>query len=117
MSSTAEQPAAPLTARASGPLRGRVRPPGDKSISHRAFLFGLLPQCADELISYTVYRWECAVRSSAVLGLVGAGGLGQMLEGSMKMFAGNEVATILLVFVVLVLAADLLSAWLRRAWS
>ena len=42
MSSAAEQPAAPLTARASGPLRGRVRPPGDKSISHRAFLFGLL---------------------------------------------------------------------------
>jgi len=42
MSSSAELPATPLTARASGPLRGRVRPPGDKSISHRAFLFGLL---------------------------------------------------------------------------
>lgn len=83
----------------------------------QAVLFGLLPQCADELISYTVYRWECAVRSSVVLGMVGAGGLGQMLEGSMKMFAGDEVATLLLVFVLLVTLADLLSAWLRRAWA
>ncbi|MDE3011336.1 MAG: ABC transporter permease subunit [Pseudomonadota bacterium] len=83
----------------------------------QAVLFGLLPQCADELISYTVYRWECAVRSSVVLGMVGAGGLGQMLEGSMKMFAGDEVATLLLVFVLLVALADLLSAWLRRAWA
>ncbi len=83
----------------------------------QAFMFGLLPHCAEELISYTVYRWECAVRSSAVLGLVGAGGLGQMLEGSMKMFAGDEVATLLLVFVALVAVADLLSAWLRRAWA
>ena len=40
---------APLTARRSGPLRGRVRPPGDKSISHRAFLFGLLTRGGVEI--------------------------------------------------------------------
>ena len=81
----------------------------------QAFLFGLLPQNAAELTSYSVYRWECAIRSSVVLGFVGAGGLGQLLDGSMKMFNGGEVLTILLVFVALVALADRVSAELRRS--
>ncbi len=80
----------------------------------QAFCFGLLPQNAGELISYTVYRWECAIRSSVVLGFVGAGGLGQQLDSSMKMFAGGEVSTMLLVFLVLVALADRTSSWLRK---
>lgn len=80
----------------------------------QAFFYGLLPQNAAELVSYTVYRWECAIRSSAVLGFVGAGGLGQQIDASMKMFNGSEVSTMLLVFVALVAATDRLSAWLRR---
>ena len=80
----------------------------------QAFLYGLLPQNAAELLSYTVYRWECAVRSSVVLGFVGAGGLGQLMDGSMKMFAGGEVLTMLVVFVALVAAADRISAQWRR---
>lgn len=81
----------------------------------QAFAYALLPQSAAELTSYTVYRWECAIRSSAVLGFVGAGGLGQLMDGSMKMFTGSEVATILLVFVALVAVADQVSARLRKA--
>lgn len=81
----------------------------------QAFFYGLLPQNAAELSSYTVYRWECAIRSSVVLGFVGAGGLGQLLDTSTKMFAGGEVATMLLVFVLLVALADRASTWLRRA--
>lgn len=80
----------------------------------QAFFYGLLPQNAAELTSYTVYRWECAIRSSVVLGFVGAGGLGQQMDNSMKMFNGGEVATMLLVFIVLVALADAVSAWLRR---
>ncbi|OYT86764.1 MAG: ABC transporter permease [Burkholderiales bacterium PBB6] len=80
----------------------------------QALLYALLPQNAAELVSYTVYRWECAVRSSVVLGFVGAGGLGQQLDSAMKMFAGGDVLTILLVFVVLVALADRASAWLRE---
>jgi phosphonate transport system permease protein len=80
----------------------------------QAFLFGLLPQAATELTSYSIYRWECAIRSSVVLGFVGAGGLGQQMDSSLKMLAGNEVATMLLVFIGLVALADALSAWLRR---
>jgi phosphonate transport system permease protein len=80
----------------------------------QAFFYGLLPQNAAELTSYTVYRWECAIRSSAVLGFVGAGGLGQQMDASMKMFEGSEVATMLLVFMMLVWLADGVSAWLRK---
>ena len=81
----------------------------------QAFVYALLPSHAAELASYTVYRWECAIRSSVVLGFVGAGGLGQQLDNSMKMFNGGEVATLLLVFVFLVALADRASVWLRRA--
>jgi phosphonate transport system permease protein len=81
----------------------------------QAFFYGLLPQNAAELTSYTVYRWECAIRSSVVLGFVGAGGLGQQLDNSMKMFNGGEVFTMLAVFVALVALADRVSAGLRRA--
>lgn len=80
----------------------------------QAFFYGLLPTSAAELTSYTVYRWECAIRSSVVLGFVGAGGLGQQLDNSMKMFNGGEVATMLLVFMALVWLADRISAWLRQ---
>jgi phosphonate transport system permease protein len=80
----------------------------------QAFFYGLLPQNAGELTSYTVYRWECAIRSSAVLGFVGAGGLGQLMDSSMKMFNGAEVASILLVFMALVWLADRISAALRQ---
>ena len=80
----------------------------------QAFLYALLPQNAGELTSYTLYRWECAIRSSAVLGFVGAGGLGQMMDASMKMFNGAEVATMLMVFMALVWVADRISAALRK---
>jgi phosphonate transport system permease protein len=80
----------------------------------QAFAYGLLPQNASELASYTIYRWECAIRSSVVLGFVGAGGLGQQMDNSMKMFAGGEVATMLIVFFVLVALADAFSTVMRR---
>lgn len=81
-----------------------------------AFLYGILPVAVPELMSYTVYRWECAIRASVVMGFVGAGGLGQQMELSMRMLAGGEVATMLIAFVLLILAADAVSATLRRAF-
>jgi len=79
-----------------------------------ALLYGALPEAASELVSYTVYRWECAIRGSVVMGFVGAGGLGQRMDESMKMLAGGEVAAMLLIFVLLVAGADAVSALLRR---
>ncbi len=79
-----------------------------------AFFYGLLPGAGQELSSYTIYRWECAVRASVIMGFVGAGGLGQLMDQSMKMLNGGEVSTILIIFLLLVLLADALSVFLRK---
>ena len=86
----------------------------------QTFLYSALPQCGHELVSYTIYRWECAIRSASVMGMLGAGGLGQYLDSSIKMMSGgamstgNEVSTILLVLIALVAVADYISSWLRK---
>jgi len=82
-----------------------------------ALLYALVPSTAQELASYTVYRWECAVRASVVMGFVGAGGLGQLMDQSMKMLNGGEASTILLTFLALVIVADAMSAVIRRVLS
>jgi phosphonate transport system permease protein len=76
--------------------------------------YGVLPQALPSFISYTLYRWECAIRASAILGFVGAGGLGQQIELSMRMFNFSEVLTLLAILACLVGAVDALSAWVRR---
>jgi phosphonate transport system permease protein len=76
--------------------------------------FGLLPLASQELASYTVYRWECAVRAAVVMGFVGAGGLGQLMDQSLKMLSGGEVSSIAIVFFALVILADAISYGLRR---
>ncbi len=78
-------------------------------------LYGLLPQALPNLLSYTLYRWECAIRASALLGFVGAGGLGQQIELSMRMFQFNEVLTLLGVLFLLVAAVDFVSGQIRAA--
>jgi phosphonate transport system permease protein len=77
------------------------------------FAYGWLPQVLPNFVSYTLYRWECAVRASAILGLVGAGGLGQQIEISMRMFNFHEVLTILIILFLLVAAVDYISARVR----
>ncbi len=77
------------------------------------FFYGWMPQALPNFVSYTLYRWECAVRASAILGLVGAGGLGQQIEISMRMFNFNEVLTILILLFLMVAAVDYLSARVR----
>lgn len=75
--------------------------------------YGLVPAALPSLISYTLYRWECAIRASAILGFVGAGGLGQQIELSMRMFQFDEVVTLLAVLLALVGAADFVSGRIR----
>lgn len=79
-----------------------------------ALFYGLVPGAAQELASYTVYRWECAVRASVVMGFVGAGGLGQLMDQSMKMLNGGEASSILLTFLALVILADGISVAVRK---
>jgi len=79
------------------------------------FFYGWFPQALPNFVSYTLYRWECAVRASAILGLVGAGGLGQQIEISMRMFNFNEVLTILIILFVMVASVDYVSAKVRAS--
>ena len=79
----------------------------------QVFFYAWFPQVLPNFVSYTLYRWECAVRTSAILGLVGAGGLGQQIEISIRMFNFHEVTTLLVILFALVGAADFISAKVR----
>ena len=80
----------------------------------RCILSAIWPQVKGFFLSTFLYCFETNVKSAAILGFVGAGGLGQQMDNSMKMFNGGEVATMLLVFMALVALADRVSAWLRK---
>src|SRR5919109_3397456 len=79
-----------------------------------ALSYGLLPQITPQLTSYTLYRWENNIRAAAVLGVAGAGGLGQLLYYHMGLFHFQETGTILLAMLLLVGLVDTCSNWLRR---
>jgi phosphonate transport system permease protein len=80
----------------------------------RLFLYATLPQVLPQLLSYTLYRWENNIRAAAVLGVVGAGGLGQLLSFHMGLFHMGKTATILAAMLLLVALVDALSYAARR---
>jgi len=80
----------------------------------RVFLYATLPQVLPQLLSYTLYRWENNIRAAAVLGVVGAGGLGQLLAFHMGLFQMGKTATILGAMLVMVALVDVLSYSTRR---
>ncbi|MCA8907429.1 MAG: phosphonate ABC transporter, permease protein PhnE, partial [Rhodospirillaceae bacterium] len=65
-------------------------------------------------ISYSLYRFESNVRSATVLGIVGAGGIGQLLYENIRGFYYDETAAILIIIILVVSALDILSQQLRR---
>ncbi len=83
----------------------------------RVFLYATLPQVLPQLMSYTLYRWENNIRAAAVLGVVGAGGLGQLLAFHMGLFHMGKTCTILLAMLLLVALVDGLSYAWRRAMT
>ena len=76
--------------------------------------YGILPQVLPQFISYTLYRWEVNIRVAAVLGFVGAGGLGQRIHIAISLFFENQLLTFLIFIYILVTIVDYLSAYLRR---
>ena len=82
--------------------------------SARVFLYATLPQVLPQLLSYTLYRWENNIRAAAVLGVVGAGGLGQMLAFHMGLFQMRETSSVLIAMMLLVALVDLGSYLMRR---
>lgn len=79
-----------------------------------AFLYGTLPNVVPQLIAYALYRWEINIRMAAILGVVGAGGLGQMLYVSLSLFHQPQAMTVIMAMLVLVAIVDGASAWLRQ---
>ena len=80
----------------------------------RVFLYALLPQALPQLLSYTLYRWENNIRAATVLGIVGAGGLGQQLAFHMGLFHMQKTATVLAAMLLLVALVDGCSFAVRR---
>ena len=80
----------------------------------RVLLYATLPQVLPQLMSYTLYRWENNIRAAAVLGVVGAGGLGQLLAFHMGLFHMGKTCTILGAMVLLVALVDAVSYASRR---
>ena len=80
----------------------------------RVFLYATLVQILPQLMSYTLYRWENNIRAAAVLGVVGGGGLGQMLAFHMGLFHMRETSSVLLAMLLLVALVDVVSYLARR---
>jgi len=80
-----------------------------------AFFYATLPQTLPQMLSYTLYRWENNIRAAAILGVVGAGGLGQMLKYHLSLFQMQSAATVILAMLLLVAMVDGVSFALRRA--
>ena len=83
----------------------------------RVFLYATLPTVSPQLMSYALYRWENNIRAAAVLGVVGGGGLGQMLSFHMGLFQMQETSSILAAMILLVILVDTLSYFARRLLS
>jgi len=75
--------------------------------------FAVLPQILPDLISFTLYRLETNIRAASVLGLIGAGGIGYLMNASFRTFQYQEAAAIVIVLIALVMVVDYLSARLR----
>ena len=81
----------------------------------KLFSYGILPEIFPQLMSYSLYRWENNIRAASVLGIVGAGGLGQLLHFHLGLFQMQKTASVILAMLVLVAAVDTLSyIWRSR---
>lgn len=76
--------------------------------------WGVLPQVKPRLIGLSAYRLDINFRESAVLGLVGAGGIGDTLNTSFDRYEFDTAAAVLIVIIVIVLACEYTSGWIRR---
>jgi phosphonate transport system permease protein len=93
-----------------GPVEG-VRATG--AVKLQEIVWGVIPQVAPLWTSYALYRFESSSRSATVLGLIGAGGVGQVLLDSINAFQYDQTGCIVLVIVVAVSMIDLLSQIIR----
>ena len=80
-------------------------------------LHGVLPQVLPQMADISIYRWEYNFRASTVMGMVGAGGIGFELMGSLRIMQYQDVAALLLVILVMVTLVDTFSGYLRKRFK
>jgi phosphonate transport system permease protein len=80
----------------------------------KVILYAIVPQVLPAFWAVSILRWDINIRESTVLGLVGAGGIGLVLQGAIDTFNWQEAATILLAILALVVVGEFVAAWLRR---
>ena len=80
----------------------------------KVILYAIVPQVMPAFFAIVILRWDINIRESTVLGLVGAGGIGVILQGSIDTFAWPTVATILIAIILLVLNGEAITGLLRR---
>jgi len=79
----------------------------------QTFVFAVLPQVRVAWAGIAIYTWDVVFRASTVVGFFGAGGMGHYLRESVQKVESREVSAIILTIVVIVIVAELLSAWAR----
>ncbi len=79
----------------------------------RILVYGVLPQALPQFVSYALYRWEVNIRAAAIMGFVGAGGLGQRIHVAISLFHEHQLMTLILAIYLIVTLVDALSAYLR----
>ena len=82
--------------------------------SSQVLFYAIVPQALPQLLTYLLYRWEVVIRTTIVVGFVGAGGLGREFRLDMSLFRYTDVALLLVWYILLVVAVDLVSMYLRR---
>ena len=81
----------------------------------KVLLYGQLPMALPDMVSYSFYRFECAIRAAAIMGFVGIGGLGMQIQLSINDLLYNEVWTLLYALIGLIFLLDVWSNWIRRS--
>ncbi|MBM0047097.1 PhnE/PtxC family ABC transporter permease [Anaerococcus sp. DFU013_CI05] len=75
----------------------------------QALLYGIFPETSVKFINYILYRWEVTIRTTIVVGFVGASGLGMAFKLAMSFFKYSEITLYMICYLILVYIADLIS--------
>mgnify|MGYP003878462937 CR=1 FL=1 len=107
-----------------GDLFARMMPPDTSNLPSileacgasrfKIVLYAIVPQVMPAFFAVAILRWDINLRESTVLGLVGAGGIGMILQGAIDTFNWPEVSMVLLTILALVIFGEVLSSFLRR---
>lgn len=84
--------------------------------SWQVLVYGILPAVTPKFLTYLLYRWEVIIRTTIVVGFVGAGGLGHQFKLNMSWFQYTEITLLLMCYILLVIIADIVSEAFRK-WA